>query len=35
MSLKESRIDYKKGTPSDEFKDEFPFDLFKNWLRIS
>jgi hypothetical protein len=31
MWLKESRINYKKGTPADLFL----FDLFKNWLELA
>lgn len=35
MSLKESRIEYKKGTLSDDLKNESPFDLFKDWLELA
>lgn len=35
MSLKESRIEYKKGTLSDDLKKESPFDLFKDWLELA
>ena len=35
MSLKERRVDYQKGTLSDDSKNESPFKLFENWLELA
>lgn len=35
MSLKERRVDYQKGTLSDNLKNESPFELFENWLELA
>lgn len=35
MSLRDTRIDYNKGTLGDEFKDQYPFEIFENWLALA
>ncbi len=35
MSLRDTRIDYTKGTLEDEFKNENPNDIFNSWLELA